>query len=272
MTPRRPLCASAARALTALVLVVLAGGFAAIPLAHAQNSATARVAEEGVRWQDLSSEHRTVLRPLEKDWASIAPAPKQKWVEIAVRFPTMPADERGRIQARMAEWAQMTPRERGQARLNFQEAKQASPQDRRAQWEAYQALPDERKRQLAARAVPPPPTSVSRQPGMGVPQSNRLAGRSDEAPPAKSNIVPNPAHAQPLRQVAPTVVQAQPGATTTFITKRPVPPPHQQTGLPKIAATPEFVDRATLLPQRGPQGAATRSAAAASDAQSSQRR
>jgi hypothetical protein len=42
------------------------------------------------------------------------------------------------------------------------------------------------------------------------------------------------------------------------------PPVHQQTGLPKIAATPEFVNKATLLPQRGPQGAAARSAAAAS--------
>ena len=50
--------------------------------------------------------------------------------------------------------------------------------------------------------------------------------------------------------------------TASVITKRPVPPAHQQTGLPKIAATPEFVDKATLLPQRGPQGAATRSAAA----------
>jgi hypothetical protein len=58
------------------------------------------------------------------------------------------------------------------------------------------------------------------------------------------------------------VVQAQPGATTTLISKRPTPPAHQQAGIPKIAATPEFVDKRTLLPQRGPQAAATRSAAA----------
>ena len=73
------------------------------------------------------------------------------------------------------------------------------------------------------------------------------------------------------KPVAPTVVQAQPGATTTLISKRPAPPAHQQTGLPKIAATPGFVDKSTLLPQRGPQGAATRSAAA-SEAQSTLRR
>ena len=60
--------------------------------------------------------------------------------------------------------------------------------------------------------------------------------------------------AAPPRPVAPTVVQAQPGATTTLISKPPAPPPHQQPGLPKIAATPGFVDQATLLPTARPAG------------------
>jgi hypothetical protein len=42
------------------------------------------------------------------------------------------------------------------------------------------------------------------------------------------------------------------------------PPAHQQPGLPKVAATPGFVDRTTLLPQKGAQAAGTRSASAAS--------
>jgi hypothetical protein len=178
-----------------------------------------------------------------------------------VRFPAFSPDERGRVQARMTQWAQMTPHERGQARINFQEAKQVSPTNRQAQWAAYQALSPEQKRELAARAVPPArPTAHPASPIQAIPM--RPAGPEEDTPTAKTNIVPNPAHAQPPRQVAPTVVQAQPGATTTLINNRPAPPPHQQTGLPKIAATPEFVDRATLLPQRGPQAAATRSAAA----------
>jgi hypothetical protein len=53
------------------------------------------------------------------------------------------------------------------------------------------------------------------------------------------------------------VLQAKPGATTTPLSARPSPPLHQQAGLPKVAATPGFVDTKTLLPQRGPQGAAT---------------
>src|SRR5205807_1358099 len=92
-----------------------------------------------------------------------------------------------------------------------------------------------------------------------------------DAAQTKSNIVPNPTFAAPPRQVAPTVVQAAPGATTTLITRRPAPPPHQQTGVPKVAATPEFVNRTTLLPKRGPQGAAIRPVAPADGASAPRR-
>ena len=66
------------------------------------------------------------------------------------------------------------------------------------------------------------------------------------------------------------MTRAGPGATTTLMSKRPSPPTHQQTGQPKIAATPEFVNKQTLQPQRGPQAAATRSAKA-SEAEPAQR-
>ncbi len=262
MTPRRPFpLQSRAVSLRAFTWLCLAATLGTPRPAAAQPAVATQSAEAGVPWQDLAAQHRAVLRPLEKDWRGIGAEQKQKWVELAARFPALSPEERGRVQARMTEWAQMSPRERGQARINFQEAKQVSPQDRQAQWEAYQALTPEQKRQLAARAAPVP-REASRQANAVPARPARAGDPLDDTPAAKSNIVPNPAHAQPLRQVAPTVVQAQPGATTTLITKRPVPPAHQQTGLPKIAATPEFVDKATLLPQRGPQGAATRSAAA----------
>ncbi|HWI11558.1 MAG TPA: hypothetical protein VNU48_09535, partial [Burkholderiaceae bacterium] len=131
-------------------------------------------------------------------------------------------------------------------------------EDRRARWEAYQALSPEQKQRLAARATPSADTVRKTAPATV--RSDK--GARDSLPQAKSNIVPNPASVAPPRAVTSTVLQASPGATTTLITKRPTPPGHQQTGMPKIAATPEFVNKATLLPQRGPQGAATRSAAA----------
>lgn len=229
---------------------------AAGPTAPATKPASKAAAEEGLRWQELKPAQQSVLKPLERDWSGIDAQRKQKWLELSARFPRMSPDEQARVQARMTEWARMTPQERGQARLNYQEAKQLPLQDRQARWESYQSLTPEQKRQLAARAAP----------ASGVPS----AAPPTEAPQAKSNIVPNPAFAVPPKQVAPTVTRAGPGATTTLMSKRATPPSHQQTGQPKIAATPEFVNKATLQPQRGPQAAATRSAKA-SEAETPQR-
>jgi hypothetical protein len=213
--------------------------------------------EQGVRWSALKPPQQAALKPLEREWSGIDPRSKQKWVEMSTRFPKLTPPEQARIQDRMTEWAKLTPGERTEARMHFQEAKQLPTEDRRARWEAYQALSPEQKQQLAARAAPSADTVHKTAPAA----VRADKGARDSLPQAKSNIVPNPASVAPPRAVAPTVLQASPGATTTLITKRPTPPGHQQTGMPKIAATPEFVNKATLLPQRGPQGAATRSAA-----------
>jgi hypothetical protein len=285
-TPWRGLGASA------LAVVLAAGGMFVVgaPAAAQPNAASAApraittsvaaparpIVEDGVHWQKLKPAQREALKPLQQEWPGIEAARKQKWLELADRLPSMPADERARIQTRMADWARMTPNERGQARLSFQEAKQIPLPDRRSRWEAYQALPPEQKSELAARAA------AARAPQNSIDSGNRRAAanggrpeRGDKAPrelsQSKSNIVPNPAYAAPPRPIAPTVVQAAPGATTTLITRRPAPPPHQQTGLPKIAATPEFVNKSTLLPQRGAQGAAIRPVPSA-DAASAARR
>lgn len=259
---------SAAVRLAATLVLLLSPGLgesvhAAAPDAKTSKAVPAPAAEQGVRWQDLNPAQRTALKPLERDWSGIDPPGKQKWLELSARFPRMSADEQARVQARMAAWAKMSPQERGQARLNYQDAKQVPTKDRQARWESYQALSPEQKRQLAARAVPPavPASSSAFAEGSRRPASpGALVSR--EAPQAKSNLVPNPAFAVPRKQVEPTVTRAGPGATTTLMSKRPVPPSHQQTGLPKIAATPEFVNKATLQPKRGPQAAATRSAKA----------
>lgn len=197
--------------------------------------------EAGPAWSSLSAAQREALAPLQRDWGTIDAPRKQKWLEIAARFPAMPAAERSRVQARMSEWSRMTPQERGRARLQFQESRQVPAEERQARWEAYRALPPEQKAQLKQRAAPAPAAK---------------APKAEGTAPRKSNIVPNPGYAAPTRAVAPTMIQATPGATTTLVNRPPNPPSHQQTGLPKIAATPGFVDSKTLLPKRGPQGAA----------------
>ena len=240
----------------AAVLAAPAEALAQAPRPAAASPAPTR--EEGVRWQSLTPAQREALAPLERDWPTIDAPRKQKWIALAARFKTLSPEERSRITARMSEWTQLTPAERGQARLRFEEARQQVPAtDRSARWQAYQALPPEQREQLAARAAHA--ASAASASGIGARPPRAFARDSKEA---KSNIVPNPALSQAPRPVAPTLVQAAPGATTTLITRRPTPPPHQQTGMPKIATTPEFVQRSTLLPRRGPQAAAVASTSA----------
>ena len=226
--------------------------------------------EHGIRWQDLTPVQRGQLQSLERDWSSIDARQKQKWLELSTRMPGMSADERQRIQARMADWAKLTPDQRGQARLRFQEAKKLPAQDRQDRWDAYQSLSAEQKMQLAARASSAASSADSAR------KASSANAHADKwargVPQPKSNIVPNPAFAAPPKPVATAVVQARPGATTTLITKLPAPPLHEHTGMPKIAATPEFVNKATLLPKRGPQAAASRAATPASGAETLQKK
>lgn len=236
--------------LAALWLVLVS----AVAMAQPQPTPVKRAPIEstGPAWQALSAQQRATLAPLQNDWASIDAPRKSKWLELAGRYPKLPPGEQERVQTRMTEWARMTPNERARARLNFQEAKRLPNQDRQDQWQAYQALSDSERQALASRGT------ASRQ------QTAPLRAKPPPELAAKRNIVPNASlSGGPTRPVAPTVVQASPGATTTLVTRQPAPPAHQQAGLPKIAATPGFVDGQTLLPKRGPQVAGVRSAASA---------
>ncbi len=243
----------------------LAWGLAALLLfgvasfeSHAQPAGTPGASQpQGRSWASLSPAQQQALAPLQREWNSIDALRKTKWIEVADRLPALSPEERSRIQTRMAEWARLSPAERGQARLNFKAAQTLPAEDRKARWEAYQALSAEEQRQLAARRAAAAASAPVREPGV------RREGSQ-----TKSNLVPNPAfaHAAPPKVVAPSVAPAKLGATTNLVTKAPSPPPHQQPGLPKVPAGSTFVDRNTLLPKRGAQAAATRSAASAASA------
>lgn len=184
----------------------------------------------------LTPAQQAALAPLSRDWATMDAAGRQRWLEVASRFPTMPPAERQRVQARMAEWARMTPTERTRARLQFQETRQISAQDRQARWEAYKALPEAQRKALEQRAKHPARANVHRPPA-----TVRHGGLPPARPPA-------------VKAVAPTLVQARPGATTTLMSPRP-PAPHASAprpGQPRIAATPANVNPKTLLPRRQP--------------------
>jgi hypothetical protein len=207
------------------------------------SSAALAAAETGVAWSSLTAQQQQALSPLQRDWTSLDTTRRQKWMEVASRFPNMPAGERQRVQARMAEWARLTPAERTQARLQFQEVRQLPAPERNAKWQAYQALPDAEKKSLAQRAKPPA-RAASGADTMGKSRDGVTAARG----------AANPASSAAGRAAAPLVVQARPGATTTTMSMRASTPARRQPGAPKIAATASYVDPATLLPRRTVQG------------------
>src|SRR5689334_16196231 len=63
-------------------------------------------------WSSLSTDQRTVLAPLSKEWDNMENFRKKKWLGIAERYAKMTPDEQQRVQKRMRDWATMTPEQR----------------------------------------------------------------------------------------------------------------------------------------------------------------
>ena len=115
-------------------------------------------------WSDLTSAQQQALAPLSAKWNTVSEAQKRKWLALSENYPKMSGAEQEKLHSRMTEWAALSPQQRTQARLNFAETKQLSSDDKKAKWEAYQALPSEEKRKLAAGASKPPPTAAAVKP------------------------------------------------------------------------------------------------------------
>ncbi|RZJ19757.1 MAG: DUF3106 domain-containing protein [Haliea sp.] len=118
-------------------------------------------AEAKPTWAELPLAQQQALAPLSGTWADLSEAHKRKWLALSQNFPKLPAAEQATLHSRMKEWAALSPKQRTLARLNFGETKRISPDDKKARWEAYQALSEEEKRKLAAAATAKPPTTAA---------------------------------------------------------------------------------------------------------------
>jgi Protein of unknown function (DUF3106) len=136
----------------------------AAPAATASSSAVAKPQEVKTTkpdWKELSPAQQAALKPLGANWATLSPGQKNKWLEISKNFASLPATEQATMHNRMASWATLSPQQRAQARLNFSEHKALTdgltPEQRKAQWQAYQLLSPEEKKKLAASSEKPAP-------------------------------------------------------------------------------------------------------------------
>jgi Protein of unknown function (DUF3106) len=243
----------------ALALVALLWPWTPSAWSQAPNMVTASTSEARPTWAQLTAAQKLTLEPLRETWSGMDTTRKQTWVQLAARMPRMTPEEQSRVRERMAEWVAMTPKERGQTRIHFQEARRLAPGGRVQQWDAYQALPVEQRRALAAQATVPPTRKTASAANPGARTSSQAALPSNLIKPTtqvKRNLVTVPAANTAPKLVGPTVVQSRQGATTSLVTATARPPAFHQAGLPKVNAGAGFVDPSTLLPLRGPQGAA----------------
>jgi hypothetical protein len=99
---------------------------------------------------------------LSAQWDTLNEAQKRKWIALSANFPKMSGEEQAKLHSRMTEWVSLSPQQRTIARLNYGETKKLSADDKKAKWEAYQALSPEEKKKLAAKAATPkPPTTAA---------------------------------------------------------------------------------------------------------------
>lgn len=114
----------------------------------------------GPGWTELSPVERDILKPLAPSWNALTPRHKSKWRQMAKSYRSLTIEEQGKMQGRMQDWVALTPQQRTQARLNFattnELSKELTPEEKKAKWQAYQALSEEEKRELAAKAPAKP--------------------------------------------------------------------------------------------------------------------
>lgn len=171
---------------------------------------------EGPGWQTLNTPQKLALYPLADRWALLSGLQKRRWLALAQGFAALPIEEQARLHDRMTEWASLSAQQRNQARLNYAVTHRLAPEDKRSQWDAYQALSEEDKRKLAARAASKPQGAA---PALRPVSPKKLA-----KVPAALNAPGNPAN--------PPKVAPAPGTTARIAAPGGMPPASRPTEAP----------------------------------------
>jgi Protein of unknown function (DUF3106) len=159
------------------------------------------VVTPGDSWKSLDAAQQAALAPLAITWQTLSAGQKNKWLELSKNYAALPAAEQAKLQARMGDWAKLSTQQRAQARHNFA-VNQAitsglTPEQRAAQWQAYQLLSPQEKQALAAQsgkapvataANPRPTAPLKNTPAAQFGSANALAAQSKNTVPSASKI------------------------------------------------------------------------------------
>jgi hypothetical protein len=220
--------------------------------------------ETGPGWETLTTPQKLALYPLAERWALISEAQKRRWLALAATFSSLPEDEQAKFHDRMTDWASLSAQQRNQARLNYAVTNKLARDDKRAQWEAYQALSEEEKRALAARAAPKPkgaatalrpvsPKKLAQVPAATQasptrPNAPKIPPVTDIGAPRIAAPVPMPAPATPSSP-SPSTVETAPVSVPVAVPAALPPLGSSSADMPASASQPVTPDNSGLYPQ-----------------------
>jgi Protein of unknown function (DUF3106) len=110
----------------ARLIAVLAFAVAAVSTAVAQPSAD-RLKTPKTPWTALAPNERRVLGPVQDEWDRMPGYQQQRLLSSARRYPSLQPIQKERFDARIRDWAAMTPEQRRAARETFQGLRRLPP-------------------------------------------------------------------------------------------------------------------------------------------------
>ena len=164
------------------------------------NASTQKVqtAPASTAWQQLNPRQKQALAPLGAQWGALTGQQQSKWLAISQNFTQLSVPEQITMHARMADWVALSPQQRHLARLNFNTIQKLPKENKKAQWEAYQALSAEERRLLSAGSTVPTksaaPTAKPLEAHRVVKTTVRPASRDQAQPTAidRKTLLPSP--------------------------------------------------------------------------------
>ena len=184
--------------------------------------------ESGPGWGTLNTAQKLALYPLAERWALISEAQKRRWLDLATNYPNLSEEEQRKFHDRITDWASLSAQQRNQARLNYAVTKRLAGDDKRAQWEAYQALSEEERKALASKAAPNPHGAapalrpVSPKKLVQVPAATQASPDRPNAPKIPPVVDHSPRVAAPVPAPATVAAPASPAASIAGVETAPV--------------------------------------------------
>lgn len=119
---------------------------APVPEQNSVSTPAVQAAPPSKAWQQLTPRQKQALAPLGAQWSALTAQQQIKWLTISENFTQLTVADQITMHARMADWVGLSPQQRNLARLNFNKLQNLPKEDKKAKWEAYQALTIEERR------------------------------------------------------------------------------------------------------------------------------